>query len=57
MTNSGTKKWKHVKLVHVDGFAPLNGSVDIPEVKPGESVVLEVHFPSIGYDDPDFIKR
>ena len=57
MTNSGTKKWKHVKLVHVEGFKPLCRTVDVREVKPGESVELMAKFPPIESKDQDNIKR
>lgn len=57
MTNTGTKKWKHVKLVHVDGYKPLCGELGVAEIKPGESVELVAQYPPIGEGDPDIIKR
>ena len=40
MMNSGTKKWKHVKLVHQDGYHPVSCELEVPELKPGEKVEL-----------------
>ena len=36
--NTGSKVWRHVKLVHQDGFQPLKSEIDVPEAKPGEQV-------------------
>lgn len=57
MMNSGTKKWKHVKLVHTDGFRPLYPEVDVPELKPGERVELVAKYPPITDSSVDSIKR
>ena len=55
--NSGTKRWKHVKLVHIDGFRPLCPQVDVPELKPGERVELVAKYPPVTDSSVDSIKR
>lgn len=55
--NSGTKKWKHVKLIHTDGFKPLCSELDVPELKPGERVELVAKYPPITDSSTDSIKR
>lgn len=55
--NSGTKKWKHVKLIHTDGFRPLCAEVDVPELKPGERVELVAKYPPITDSSVDYIRR
>lgn len=55
--NSGTKKWRHVKLIHTDGFKPLYPEVDVPELKPGERAELVAKYPPIIDASIDSIKR
>ena len=55
--NSGTKKWKHVKLIHTDGYSPLCARVDVPELKPGERIELVAKYPPITDSGTDNIKR
>ena len=55
--NSGTKKWKHVKLVHTDGFEPLCSELEVPELKPGERAELVAKYPPITDYGLDSIKR
>ena len=55
--NTGSKKWKHVMLVHLSGFKPICNEVYVPDIKPGESVELVAQFPALGEGDPDIIKR
>ena len=57
MTNIGTKKWKHVKLVHLDGLKPVCSKLDVPEVKPGETTELVAQYPALGDSDQDNIMR
>ena len=57
VSNTGTKKWKHVSLVHVEGFKPVSWKVDVPEIKPGECVELVARYPPITQEDPDVISR
>ena len=57
MTNTGTKKWKHVKLVHFDGVEPLCSKLHVNEIKPGESVELVAPYPALGANAPTNIKR
>ncbi len=57
VSNSGTKKWKHVKLVHLDGWKPVCGKLDVAEIKPGECVELVARFPPISQGHPEIIKR
>ena len=57
MTNTGTKKWKHVRLVHLDGVQPFIKKLLVPEVKPGDSVELMAQYPALGASAPDNIKR
>lgn len=57
VTNTGTKKWKHVQLVHREGFKPLCPVLDVPEVKPGETTELVARYPPLGEGDPDVITR
>ena len=57
MANTGTKKWKHVKLVHVGGVKPLCHKVDVPVLRPGESVELVALYPPLPADHPRDIKR
>jgi hypothetical protein len=49
--NSGTKKWRNVKLVHQEGFAPLQSELPVPDIFPGESVELTVNYPAISDND------
>lgn len=55
--NTGTKKWKHVRLVHQEGFKPVTPEVEVPEVKPGEKVEISVKYPAVELQDPNYIKR
>lgn len=55
--NSGTKKWKHVCLVHQEGFKPCTPEIVVPEIKPGERVEVRVRYPAVESQDPDYIKR
>lgn len=55
--NSGTKKWKHVKLVYQGGLKPATLEVDVPELKPGEKTEIKVQYPPISAKEPDFVKR
>ena len=57
VTNNGTKKWKHVKLVHVSGLKPVLNRVNVPEVQPGMSVELVVQYPALQQHDDVNIKR
>lgn len=57
MANTGTKKWKHVKLVHVGGLKPICSKLDVPIVLPGESVELLTRYPAIPADHPQEVKR
>ncbi len=55
--NCGTKKWKHVKLVHQDGYPPLQREVAVPELKPGERVELVAEYPPVTDNALPYIQR
>ena len=55
--NSGTGKWKHVKLIHTDGYQPLCSELEVPELKPGERAELVAKYPPITDYSLDSIKR
>lgn len=55
--NTGTKKWKHVCLVHQEGFKPCTPEIVVPEIKPGEKIEVRVRYPAVESQDPDYIKR
>ena len=57
MSNTGTKTWKHVKLVHVTGQKPLCGRIDVPEVQPGKSLELVAHYPALEQQQLGDIRR
>ena len=57
LKNTGTKKWKHVCLVHQEGFKPCTPEIVVPETKPGEKVEVRVRYPAVESQDPDHIKR
>lgn len=57
MTNTGSKKWKHVQLVHLDGLKPACTKIDLPKVNPGESAEILAQFPPLGASAPDVVKR
>ena len=57
LKNIGTKKWKHVCLVHQEGFKPCTPEIVMPELKPGEKVEVRVRYPAVESQDPDYIKR
>ena len=57
LKNTGTKKWKHVCLVHQEGFKPCTPEIAVPEIKPGEKVEVRVRYPAVESQDPDYIKR
>ena len=57
MMNSGTKKWKHVKLVHQDGYRPVSCELEVPELKPGEKVELVAEYPPVTDPELPFIQR
>lgn len=42
--NTGSKVWRHVKLVHQDGFQPFESEIEVPDAKPGEQVKSSVPF-------------
>ena len=57
MANTGTKTWKHVKLVHIGGVKPACHKVDVPVVRPGESVEVMAQFAPLPADHPLEVKR
>ena len=57
LKNSGTKKWKHARLVHQGGYRPCRSEVAIPEVKPGDSVEIRVQYPAVTMEDTQFVQR
>jgi hypothetical protein len=57
VTNTGTKKWKHIQLVHQDGLRPACSKIEVTKVKPGESTEILAQFPPLGASAPDVIKR
>lgn len=38
--NTGTKTWKKVKLVYQNGFHPIEQEIIVPELEPGDQVML-----------------
>ena len=54
--NTGTKTWKHVKLVHQDGFRPEEPELEVPDLEPGMQVELIVDYPAIKPTDGIDIK-
>ena len=48
VANTGTKKWKHVTLVHQAGYAPVNTVVEVPDLRPEEQTILTVEYPPVG---------
>lgn len=57
VANTGTKKWKHVRLVHQVGYTPLSTEVEVPDLRPEEQTILTVEYPPIGRGQPDQITR
>lgn len=55
--NSGSKKWKNVKLVFQDGYRPVASEVDVPELKPGERVELVAQYPAVCDRELPFVQR
>jgi len=55
--NSGTKRWRNVKLVHQDGFRPLVTEVPVPDLKPDERVELVAEYPPITDNQLPYIQR
>ncbi len=55
--NCGTKKWKSVKLVHQDGYPPLQREVAVSDLKPGERVELVAQYPPITDNDLPYVQR
>ena len=58
LRNTGTKKWKHVALVHQGGYKPERSEVTLPVIFPGENVEVKVQYPPVNPgDDIQIIER